>query len=202
MTRIGMLVSRGYTNRERIHWVLDAISRKHPHGVIVTGDGREERLLARDACGLGLLVQVVATRWDRDGRGAAYRRNERLLEQVDAVAVFVGAVPDAAADLARKAAARGLTVRAYDGRPVNYDKQLPAPAEPTPAQRELTRARMERELADAREQARREAFVPTRPVTYWDAVHGVWLQCREESRPRYRPYWAHELGDVAELHRS
>lgn len=83
--------SRGWVAAEPIRRRLEAL----PEGAIVVVGGARgaDRIAEEEARKLGLAVEVHPARWEEEGRGAGYRRNERMAALPNVAGVYAFRMP-------------------------------------------------------------------------------------------------------------
>jgi hypothetical protein len=105
---------RDYSDRERLFRILDAAMRGLTFEVLIHGGATGADALAADwakARGVKPLpFPISKADWDRYGKGAGPRRNEKMLREGAPTLVIAFPGKDGTADMVRRAKAAGLRV--------------------------------------------------------------------------------------------
>jgi hypothetical protein len=74
---------RTYADRAFLETALDALHRKHPSLIVITGGARGADTLAHEwALSHAMACDVIEADWQRDGKAAGPRRNQAMLSRI------------------------------------------------------------------------------------------------------------------------
>jgi hypothetical protein len=105
--------SRGITDGAWVMAELDRLTHNAQNiSAVISGGARGvDRIGESWAIGHDIPVEVYPAEWDRDGRGAGYRRNERMASKADALAAFWDGESRGTKHMIEVARNKGLLVR-------------------------------------------------------------------------------------------